>query len=263
MIIEYVLVNDEGVAVVQVPLNSSVAKIEQAIRTQLSSGDGYEAHRIVLERFPNNPSRYIVLIDQGLQSFLRNGCTVDVVDGQPLTDAHKAQVQKDIRDWIIEYQIRELDLTEFYVYFGITWVMECAFAHCDSLTSIILPDGIDTISNYAFAYCTSLNSIHLPNCLTTIGQHAFAYCKSLHTVDMPNCLTTIGYCAFTFCRKLVTITFPDSVTEIHARAFMGCPLLNQLSISTRGILKGEADVFDYVVDVTCADDGTTLTPSTW
>ena len=186
MNIEYVMVNDEGV--VQVPLNSSVAEINGAIRKHVSSTHGCEAHCIVLEKIPNKSPMYLVLIDQGLQSFRQNGCTVDVVDGQPLTDAQKAQVQKEIREWIIRKQIRVLDLTDLYVYFGIAKMIPDAFDQCASLTSLILPDGLVAIGEGAFDHCTALTTVAMPASVTTIGEGAFDHCTALtHGCNASQC----------------------------------------------------------------------------
>ena len=235
MNIEYVLVNDEGV--VHVPPNSSVAEINGAIRKHVSTTHGCEAHCIVLEKIPNKSPMYLVLIDQGLQSFRQNGCTVDVVDGQPLTDAQKDQVQKEIRKWIIRKQIRVLDLTDLYVYFGITKMIPDAFDQCASLTSLILPDGLVAIGEGAFDHCTALTTVAMPAGLATIGASAFYGCTSLARIALPDTLTTIDEGAFYGCTSLVTIVIPDSVSTIGAYAFKGCAALTTVAFVGSIIIK--------------------------
>ena len=54
-----------------------------------------------------------------------------------------------------------------------------AFDDCDSLTSIVIPDGVTTIGDFAFCDCENLTSIVIPDSVTTIGILAFANCDSL------------------------------------------------------------------------------------
>ena len=57
-----------------------------------------------------------------------------------------------------------------------------AFDDCDSLTSIIIPDGVTSISRTAFAGCDRLTSITIPDSLTTIDNYAFYECDRLTDV---------------------------------------------------------------------------------
>ena len=61
----------------------------------------------------------------------------------------------------------------------VTSIGERAFYDCDSLESIVIPNGVTTIGNSAFYECYSLKSIVIPNSVTTIGNYAFTDCYSL------------------------------------------------------------------------------------
>ena len=59
--------------------------------------------------------------------------------------------------------------------------------------------GVEVIGNGAFAFCNSLTIINIPNSVTTIGESAFGGCESLTNINIPNSVTTIGKSAFGWC----------------------------------------------------------------
>lgn len=85
----------------------------------------------------------------------------------------------------------------------------------------MVPDGIGKIATDAFAECNGLVSITMPNSVTTIGYAAFLSCRNLETVNMGNSVTYIGEAAFHSCESLATINFPSSVTFVGDDAFYG------------------------------------------
>ena len=82
--------------------------------------------------------------------------------------------------------------------------------------------GVKVIGDRAFALCDSLTSINIPNSVTTIGDTAFTSCESLTNINIPNSVTTIGKGAFGYCDSLTDINIPNSVTTIENRASDGC-----------------------------------------
>lgn len=105
-----------------------------------------------------------------------------------------------------------------------------AFAGCQSLTSVTLPDSIKSIGSGAFYGCTSLKGINIPASVTEIGGEAFAYCEALESITIPDSVTTIGMGAFTYCDTLESITIPDSVTSPLIATFYGCESLKTVVI---------------------------------
>lgn len=73
---------------------------------------------------------------------------------------------------------------------------EDAFANCDRLTSVTLPDTMTAIGNNAFYNCIQLETIHIPANLQTIGASAFGYCCGLTSIQIPTTVTSIGERAF-------------------------------------------------------------------
>ena len=128
-----------------------------------------------------------------------------------------------------------------------------AFARCESLESIVIPEGITSIGSYAFRDCVNLIKIVVPESveyiesdafvgcdgLSTAGplgsesnyefgwvlkfpDHAFSSCPNLSEVILPEGTVEITYSLFDNCDTIVHLVVPDSVTTIADRAFWDC-----------------------------------------
>ena len=62
----------------------------------------------------------------------------------------------------------------------VTSIGNWAFAGCEGLTSIIIPDSVTSIGHRAFYGCTGLTNITIPDGVIYIGDDAFAFCVNLH-----------------------------------------------------------------------------------
>ena len=100
-----------------------------------------------------------------------------------------------------------------------------AFADCNSLTSINIPDSVTSINSNAFKSCYLLSNIHIPNGVTSIGTGAFSYCYGLASVNIPDGVTSIGDYAFYNCNRLINVRMPNGVTSIGTGAFSNCTML--------------------------------------
>lgn len=92
---------------------------------------------------------------------------------------------------------------------------------------LVIPKRIDgktviRIGSAAFANCDSIQSIELPDSVTSIGDDAFDSCSSLKTIELSDSLTSIGEDAFYGCKALKTIKLPASVVHIEFDAFYDC-----------------------------------------
>lgn len=65
-------------------------------------------------------------------------------------------------------------------------VADRAFAGCQSLQSVTLPEGVLRVGWFAFSGCTGLTCVTLPESVTSIGYEAFAYCNRDLTVCAPS-----------------------------------------------------------------------------
>ncbi len=99
----------------------------------------------------------------------------------------------------------------------VTSVGYSAFAGCETLRSIDIPNGITTIDNGAFNGCYNLDSVTMPNSLMNIGSHAFAMCN-ITSMTIPHSVNSIGEAAFWGCYNLTDITIYNSMTEIGNEA---------------------------------------------
>ena len=83
--------------------------------------------------------------------------------------------------------------------------------------------SVTSIGSWAFAFCDDLTSVTIPNSVTSIGDEAFYGCDRLTSVTIPNSVTDIRFEAFRNC-GLTSVTIPSSVRSIGYGAFFGCNL---------------------------------------
>lgn len=138
-----------------------------------------------------------------------------------------------------------------------------AFAECDGLTSVTIPNGVTVIGERAFSKCTGLTEVKLPSSLTTIENGAFFGCTELSSLSIPVGVSSIGNSVFFACSKLRIFVddqnetyvswggalfdkqmthllsyprangsykIPASVTKIGTGAFSGCQKLESIKI---------------------------------
>ena len=108
--------------------------------------------------------------------------------------------------------LESVTLPDSLLYLG-----EAAFTECTALKSVTLPDGIEELEAVTFFGCTALESVTMPAKLTKIGAACFAR-TAIKEVTLPDTLTSIGQAAFA-ATALKEVTIPASVTEIGYSAF--------------------------------------------
>ena len=75
------------------------------------------------------------------------------------------------------------------------------------------------VSPQAFAFCNALERIELPEGLTALGFSVFYGCKILKEVRLSESLVSIGECCFMYCRQLTDVNIPAGVTEFGRYIF--------------------------------------------
>lgn len=143
--------------------------------------------------------------------------------------------------------------------YTVSSIGEFAFANCNELTSIVIPNSVTNIGANAFWVCQSLNTVKIPDSVVTIGSSAFGGCKNLRafygkyassdnkcliingvlnsfapywlpSYTIPSSVTAIGKDAFSGSALLASVTIPHSVTSIGESAFWGCLSLTSVVI---------------------------------
>lgn len=125
--------------------------------------------------------------------------------------------------------------------------------YTNKITSIRFPNSVKVIKEQAFASCESLQSLNLPEKLEYIGGHAFSYCSSIKgKVVIPNSVTHIGEGAFECCRNITSFVIPSTLVDIQGGAFCSCESIKEPIIHNGVLLylpnnyKGEYIVPDSV-----------------
>ena len=116
------------------------------------------------------------------------------------------------------------------------------FGNAESITSITLSNGVTGISDNAFSGCYFADNatVTIPNSVTSIGDGAFQECYGLTGVTIGSGVTSIGENAFSYCEGLTSITIPNSVTSIGDGAFWGCVTLASATIGSGVTSLGES-----------------------
>ena len=105
-----------------------------------------------------------------------------------------------------------------------------AFAYCDDLESVVLPEGLERIEADAFRGCMKLKRIALPRSLVFIGNEAFLGCISLQGGKFPKGIREIGEYAFAFCPSLREIILPNSIKTPGKGLFSHCEQLQRAKL---------------------------------
>ena len=123
-------------------------------------------------------------------------------------------------DYYIPGNLRKVSVTKG------SYIPDCAFVKCTSITEIKLNEGITSIGKSAFEECTSLEKINLPSTLTDIRLRAFYNCTKLNNVEIPGTVTAIGDYAFWNC-KTATVHILMNTTNItvYQHTFTNVPIV--------------------------------------
>ena len=87
------------------------------------------------------------------------------------------------------------------------------FNDCESLETIVIPEGAESIEPYAFSGCKSLKSISIPDKVTKIGDHAFSLCKDIEHIAIGKGVKEIGDGAFYECYTPHDVYYNGSLSD--------------------------------------------------
>lgn len=134
------------------------------------------------------------------------------------------------------------------VYIGehkVSGIASGAFANCDFIRSVEIPDSINCIDYLAFSGCLGLESVRLPNILKQISSLVFNSCTKLKTIAIPESVKKIDYGAFDGCCALDEVFIPRNVQEIDSHAFYCCPNIRSFTVdrSNKHFISDDGVVF--------------------
>lgn len=104
-----------------------------------------------------------------------------------------------------------------------------AFAYNPKLAYVNL-GGAEYLGSYAFADCEILPDIVLPNTVTDLGQYAFTNDLCLRSITLSNSLKAIQNGTFFNCPVLAGLSVPASVQNIGDDAFAKCVSMKKLRL---------------------------------
>lgn len=138
---------------------------------------------------------------------------------------------------IAPYAFWRSRLNKVIIHSKVRRIGDFAFERCENLGTVKFETfngiaHIETIGHCAFAGCNHLTDIVLPNGLEVLGIQTFDYCHSLRNVILPNTLKEIGNCAFEG-TSLESIELPESLVDIGIMTFVGSPLQRLTSSSPK------------------------------
>ena len=145
----------------------------------------------------------------------------DVFWGYDYPDLQKVCIEDGITG-IGNNAFKTCPMTTVEIPKSVTSIGSHAFAACERLQRVVLPDGIPAIPDNAFFACFKLTSIVIPDSVTSIGEGAFSGCDGLRSMTFPEGVSEIRAYTFWNCERLTDVTIAKSVTAIGEGAFYGC-----------------------------------------
>ena len=99
----------------------------------------------------------------------------------------------------------DMDITEIIIHPQTKIIGRSAFAICDELTQIRVPEGVTHIGAGAFSGIQQLTAVTIGDSVVSIGDHAFMACPRLSSVTVPKGVIKLGQAVFTECKSLTEI----------------------------------------------------------
>ena len=128
------------------------------------------------------------------------------------------------------------NLYEIEIPQGVVNIGEKAFARLDNLKNIDIPDSVTNITTLAFYRCNGLVSVQVPGSVTAIKNGTFRECNNLKKVILNEGVAKIEDSAFVFCLSLEQIKLPQSLTSIGSGVFGDCTSLISIELPDNAII---------------------------
>lgn len=132
---------------------------------------------------------------------------------------------------------------------GITGIGVIAFVRCETLETLVIPEGVERIAFRAFYNCKNLREVTLPSTLSFLHAGAFENCEKLHALHFPNGvhpLPLVSKYAFRNCPEL---TDENGFVVIDGTAYRGKEPSGCVTVP-EGVRVLSRDLFDRCEQVT-------------
>ena len=117
---------------------------------------------------------------------------------------------------------------------GVTKIGQSAFANCDYLFEISLPDTLQRIETQAFYYSNIYGELIIPQSVNYIGTIAFQGCADLTAITIPSGVTEIKYSTFADCEYLKSVIL-NNVSSLEDRVFSNDMRLESVTFKYDGV----------------------------
>ena len=187
--------------------------------------------------------------DENNNFIFKDGILYDVKNGILVSAVNSLIPEKVIVDectkTIDYYAFADCDnLYEIEIPQGVVNIGEKAFARLDNLKNIDIPDSVTNITTLAFYRCNGLVSVQVPGSVTAIKNGTFRECNNLKKVILGEGITGIEQYAFYDCELLEEISIPGTVTTVGNSAFYRCKNLKNIEIP-EGVTKIDGSAFIF------------------
>lgn len=112
----------------------------------------------------------------------------------------------------------------------VTEIGEAAFSDCAALVFVTLPEGLSRVGDYAFRNCPMISHFELPEGMVEISEGMFENCTKLWKIAFPSTAAKICDAAFYNCEALKEFSLPEGLQEIGQSAFEGCGAMRNVTI---------------------------------
>lgn len=113
---------------------------------------------------------------------------------------------------------------------NITSIASSAFAGCNGLKYVSLPNTLATMEWACFDQNSSLQHINIPNSIQRIERFSFRYCYNMRTFSLPKGIESVGESAFSNIYPLYKITLPDGIQRIDTSCFTNSYNISRINI---------------------------------
>ena len=110
----------------------------------------------------------------------------------------------------------------------VKYIREEAFAFCNHVTGVMLPEGVQAIAKRAF-FKSGIRTITLPNSLTRIQECAFSD-TPIESIYIPDQATNLAELAFSGAKRLKSVRLPEGLTSVNPGMFAGCVSLEEIEL---------------------------------